>query len=1008
MRLSIRSFLGFFTAGLVLFLSLPERADAQQQIYWRGDTGSTVWWNDGDKPWYYATWNSTEVRPDIWPIPTRNFLNFDNNNQTTTTVNTATFQIASLRIHGSSQGRTFNSSSSGKIDISVGYTNDVSFAQTFNVGIVLGGATVNFRGNTAVNNQFTSTFELGGNKALFGPSGSSGSASYELTGVVSGSGGQIELDSGFLILNNSGNSFTGAVTVDGGTLEVRSNNAMGTTAAGTTIASGATIDFQNVAYSTTEALTVNAGTIKATTGTSSFAGAVTLGGNSEVNVTGTQLTLSGAVGESSGARNLTKTGSGTLILSSSASTYSGNVIVSAGLLTITDDRALGSVPGSASVDKVQIGAGSLGVDGNITLNANRGITLTSSSSAIDVYGSRSATYNGIIAGSGTHALTKNGGGSLTLGENNSYTGASTISVGVIRATHANAFGTTAGGVTVSSGAAVELSGGITIGAEALTLNGAGISDGGALRNISGNNTWQGAISNNNGARINSDAGKLTISGNITSTTQNFYVGGASDIDITGTVSGSASTGNGALYKDREGRLTLTGNNTGLTGLVRVLGGTASIATANNIGSGTVEIGGSGTLATTADLTRTATLTVENSSTGASIDVASGTTYTQSGAFTGAANSATKIGKSGAGTLVFNATSASTFGGQIQIGQGTVVLGRDGAMGNNTSVNDRGVDLGLNVLNQTTSTDASFLASNNVTVAQSIYVSPTNSNSKRTIGISGSGTNTFNNEIRLEAGSSLTVNAGTSSSDRVNISGAITPNNTTTATSHNLIKEGAGTLALSGANTYSGTTTINAGTLRLERLSGGFGATSVSGSTIAVNSGGTLLLGAANQIGDTAGITMSGGTLDTGASLGDNVGQLRFSGSGVTATIRGLATGDNGSFIFSGMDTSSGANLANSGLIFAAASGQSYDFVNGFRIKLFSTDIASTLTSNSFSTKISFEGASQVGAISFTGGTSTTYLTVAAIPEPRVYAAAACLIVLIGVTEYRRRRRPRGI
>ena len=95
-------------------------------------------------------------------------------------------------------------------------------------------------------------------------------------------------------------------------------------------------------------------------------------------------------------------------------------------------------------------------------------------------------------------------------------------------------------------------------------------------------------------------------------------------------------------------------------------------------------------------------------------------------------------------------------------------------------------------------------------------------------------------------------------------------------------------------------------------------------------------------------------------------------------------------------------MANSGLIFAAASGQSYDFNNGFRIKLFSTDIASSLTSNNFSTKISFEGASQVGAISFTGGTST-YLTVAAIPEPRVYAAAAGLVLLIGWAEFKRRR-----
>ena len=122
-------------------------------------------------------------------------------------------------------------------------------------------------------------------------------------------------------------------------------------------------------------------------------------------------------------------------------------------------------------------------------------------------------------------------------------------------------------------------------------------------------------------------------------------------------------------------MTLTQNNTGLTGLVRVLGGAASISSAGNIGTGKVEIGGTGSLATTADLTRTAELTVTDASTGATINVASGTTFTQTGAFTGAANSATKIGKTGAGDLIFNATSGSTFGGQIQIGQGRVIVGK---------------------------------------------------------------------------------------------------------------------------------------------------------------------------------------------------------------------------------------------------------------------------------------------------------------------------------------------
>ena len=598
------------------------------------------------------------------------------------------------------------------------------------------------------------------------------------------------------------------------------------------------------------------------------------------------------------------------------------------------------------------------------------------------------------------------GSAVILNQANTYTGGTTVNANATALVANNSALGSSGTATVTSGGRIQMSNGITI-ERGLVLNGDGISASGSLQNVSGTNTWSGNITNNSNARINANTNTaLIISGNISNAaSQSLFFGGDGNITNTGTITGNLTTGNGALYKDGAGRLTLTGNNTGLTGLVRVLGGTASIATANNIGSGTVEIGGSGTLATTADLTRTAGLTVTDASTGASIDVASGTTFTQTGAFTGTANSATKIGKSGNGTLIFNAASGSTFGGQIQIGQGTVVVGRDGALGNNTSTVNRGVDLGLNVGDVPQGNNVSLLASNGVTVEQSIWVEQNTSGAARTVGISGSGTATFTNEVRMNTGTTLTVQAGSSGTDRVNISGPITQNS---GAASGIIKQGVGTLALSGANTYTGTTTINAGTLRLERLSGGVGATSVSGSTIAVNSGGTLLLGAANQIGDTTGITMSGGTLDTGASLADNVGQLRFSGSGVTATIRGLATGDNGSFIFSGMDTSSGANLANSGLTFAAASGQSYDFVNGFRIKLFSTDIASTLTSNSFSTKVSFEGASQVGAISFTGGTSATYLTVAAIPEPRVYAAAACLIVLIGVTEYRRRRRPRGI
>ena len=54
------------------------------------------------------------------------------------------------------------------------------------------------------------------------------------------------------------------------------------------------------------------------------------------------------------------------------------------------------------------------------------------------------------------------------------------------------------------------------GAKALTISGTGVSNDGALRNISGSNTWAGAITDtSNAVRINADSGStLTLSNTI--------------------------------------------------------------------------------------------------------------------------------------------------------------------------------------------------------------------------------------------------------------------------------------------------------------------------------------------------------------------------------------------------------------------------------------------------------------------------------------------------------------
>ena len=54
-------------------------------------------------------------------------------------------------------------------------------------------------------------------------------------------------------------------------------------------------------------LTLNGGTLATTTGTSSFAGAITLMATGPVSVTGTQLTLSGVIDDLGGDLGLTKT-----------------------------------------------------------------------------------------------------------------------------------------------------------------------------------------------------------------------------------------------------------------------------------------------------------------------------------------------------------------------------------------------------------------------------------------------------------------------------------------------------------------------------------------------------------------------------------------------------------------------------------------------------------------------------------------------------------------------------
>ena len=406
------------------------------------------------------------------------------------------------------------------------------------------------------------------------------------------------------------------------------------------------------------------------------------------------------------------------------------------------------------------------------------------------------------------------GSAVILNQVNTYTGGTTVNANATALVANNSALGSSGTATVTSGGRIQMSNGITIG-RALVLNGDGISGSGSLQNVSGTNTWSGNITNNSNARINANTNTaLILSGNISNAaSQSLYLGGDGNITNTGTITGTLATGNGAVFKDGAGTLTLSANNNGLTGLFRMRQGTVSITNANSLGSGVLEFGNSDTtnaritLLINSNTTITNRFEIANNSAGGTIDVASGQTATFTGTLSqtnGTANT-TKFAKGGAGILVLGG-SGSTYNGQLQIGNGTVIIGQSGSFGTNTTTAQRGIDLGLDITDTNQANNVSLLTSNNVTISNSIYVGAnTNDAFTRTIGITGGGTNTFSNEFFL--GGDLTVNAGSNATDQVTISGAL-------VNTGGLIKTGSGTVVLSGANTYSGTTTISAGTVRV--------------------------------------------------------------------------------------------------------------------------------------------------------------------------------------------------
>ena len=409
--------------------------------------------------------------------------------------------------------------------------------------------------------------------------------SHQFSGGISGSGG-ITLGGYYGGgVNLSGmNTYAGPTVVNDGNLQVSSlygNNQAQWTPANITVASGGALivnvggagEFTAAQAGTlfTNLSTVNNNGLKA----GSSIGFAT--GNSNTVQTVSAI-LRDSTGPGGGVVGLQQKGTGTLQLTG-ANTYSGqtsmggggtlqvssfnSVVTNVGLGTVHSASSSLGAPTTVVNGTILIGTGytdgtlvytgagettdrvihfANGWYGSLTLDqSGTGLLKFNNPLEIDDGGEKTLYLTGSTVGRGeivgaipnssSLSLDKSGTGTWTLAGANNYTGTTTVNAGTLSITSAGALGATAGGTTVASGAALALSGGIAVGAEAVSITGTGVGGNGALKSTAGTNSLAGAITLDGNSSIQVDLGSLTLSGPISGAGQTLTKTGAGTLNL---------------------------------------------------------------------------------------------------------------------------------------------------------------------------------------------------------------------------------------------------------------------------------------------------------------------------------------------------------------------------------------------------------------------------------------------------------------------------------------------
>jgi len=507
----------------------------------------------------------------------------------------------------------------------------------------------------------------------------------------------------------------------------------------------------------------------------------------------------------SGGAAPTGAGGENLVFPSGASNLATNNNINGASFNSITIKGSGYTLGSKAIT---LGAGGLAdssVAGANTINL--GVTFAATRTVTVSNAGTTLTISGVISGAG--GLTKAGAGTVTLSAANTYTGVTTINAGTIAIAADAGLGAAPGAPT---------------------------------------------------------AGKLTFGGGTLRTTASFTLAANRGIALTGagTISTNPGTtltyggiiaGASPLTKAGTGTLIVSGANT-YTGATAITAGTLQLGATNAVPSGSA-------------------VTVSG---GATFDLRGFSDAIGSLAGAGTVTS----GAAGAVTLTAGGNNSSTtFSGVMQNGSGTVALTKVGTgtmtlSGANTYSGATTASAGVLDVQNNTALGATAgattvaggaalqLDGSGLVVAEPVTLNGT--------GIAGGGalrqvanTNTWSGAITLGSAARVNADAGT-----LTVSGGITnggflltvggAGNTTVSTTvisgtGGLTKDGTGTVTLSANNTYTGTTTVSAGTL-LVNGSQGSSAVSLNGGTL----GGTGTVGAITSTG-------SGGSVAPGVGVG---------------------------------------------------------------------------------------------------------------------------------------------